>query len=166
MTRREFPVFVAGEREMLEAWLDWHRETLARKCDGLSPDQLRQRAAPPSPISMLGLVRHMAEVERSWFRRRVAGRDTAYLYVTDADEDADFNDIDDADIEADFGNWRTECDAAREILSQVESLDRTFDWHGRTVSVRWLLVHLIEEYARHAGHADLLRERIDGSTGL
>ena len=164
--RREFPAYVADERTTLEAWLDFHRDTLAHKCEGLSPEQLRERATPPSPISLIGLVRHMAEVERSWFQRRVDGRDVPYLYATEADEDADFHDVDTADLDADFAAWREQSAAAREVLSRVETLDRTFDWHGRTVSVRWLLVHLIEEYARHAGHADLIRERLDGSTGL
>jgi uncharacterized damage-inducible protein DinB len=163
---RSFPAFVAGEREMLEAWLDWHRETLARKCEGLKVEQLRERATSPSPISLLGLVRHMAEVERGWFRRRIAAQDIPYLYIHKADEDADFNDVDGADADADFVTWRAECEAAREVMRGVESLERTFDWHGNTVSVRWLLVHMIEEYARHAGHADLIRERLDGSTGL
>ena len=166
MNHRQFPPFVGDERRMLESWLDWHRDTLARKCAGLTPEQLRQRATPPSPISLLGLVRHMAEVERSWFQRRVEARDVPYLYVTKADEDADFNDVDAADPDADLAAWRAQCDAAREILRNVDSLDRTFDWRGHTVSVRWLLVHMIEEYARHAGHADLIRERLDGSTGL
>lgn len=164
--RREFPAHNADERTTLEAWLDFHRDTLARKCEGLSPEQLRERATPPSPISLIGLVRHMAEVERSWFQRRLDGRDVPYLYVTETDEDADFHDVDTADLDADFAAWREQCAAAREVLSRVETLDRTFDWHGRTVSVRWLLVHIIEEYARHAGHADLIRERLDGSTGL
>ena len=165
MSRPRWPVFVAAEREMLESWLDWHRETLAIKCAGLAPDQLRERATPPSPISLLGLVRHMAEVERAWFRRRIARQDIGYLYC-ETDEDGDFNDVDGADVEADFAAWRAECDAGREVMRGVTSLDRTFDWHGRTVSVRWAMVHLIEEYARHNGHADLLRERLDGSTGL
>ena len=161
-----YPVLVGGEREMLEAWLDWHRDALARKCDGLPAEQLRQRAVPPSSMSLLGLVRHMAEVERGWFRRRIAGQDIAYLYAS-ADDDSDFNDVDDADVEEAFTAWRAECDAAREVMRGVQSLDRTFvGFYGSTLSVRWVLVHMIEEYARHNGHADLLRERLDGSKGL
>jgi uncharacterized damage-inducible protein DinB len=164
--RREFPAYVANERETLEAWLDWHRETLARKCEGLPAERLRERNAPPSPISLLGLVRHMAEVERAWFQRRISGRDIPRLYARQDDYDADFNDVDTADVDEAFATWRAECEAAREVMRGVESLDRTLQWHDKTVSVRWTLVHLIEEYARHAGHADLIRERIDGSTGL
>lgn len=161
-----YPMLLADERAMLEAWLDWHRDTLARKCDGLPAEQLRQRAVPPSTMSLLGLVRHMAEVERGWFRRRIAGQDFAYLYASEDDPDGDFDNVDDADVEEAFATWRAECEAAREVMRGVESLDRTFDLRGNTVSVRWVLVHMIEEYARHNGHADLLRERLDGSKGL
>jgi uncharacterized damage-inducible protein DinB len=159
-------MLVGGERAMLEAWLDWHRDTLARKCAGLPAEQMRQRAVPPSTMSLLGLVRHMAEVERGWFRRRIAGQDSAYLYASEDDHDGDFNQVEDADVEEAFATWRAECAAAREIMHGVESLDRTFDLRGNTLSVRWVLVHMIEEYARHNGHADLLRERLDGSKGL
>jgi uncharacterized damage-inducible protein DinB len=158
-------VLVAGERAMLETWLDWHRDTLARKCAGLPAEQLRQRAVPPSTMSLLGLVRHMAEVERGWFRRRIAGQDIAYLYSS-ANDDGDFDNVDEADVEEAFATWRAECEAAREVIRGVGSLDRTFDIRGGTLSVRWVLVHMIEEYARHNGHADLLRERLDGSKGL
>jgi uncharacterized damage-inducible protein DinB len=159
-------VFEADERTMLAAWLDWHRETLARKCEGLTAEQLRQRAVPPSTMSLLGLVRHMAEVERGWFRRRIAGQDIERLYSSEGDQDGDFDNVDTADVDEAFATWRAECEAAREVARGVESLDRTFDWYGNTVSVRWALVHLIEEYARHGGHADLMRERLDGSKGL
>jgi uncharacterized damage-inducible protein DinB len=158
-------VLVAGERAMLETWLDWHRDTLARKCAGVPAEQLRQRAVPPSTMSLLGLVRHMAEVERAWFRRRIAGQDIARLY-SGADDDGDFDNVDDADTEEAFATWRAECEAAREVMRGVETLDHTFDLRGYTLSVRWVLVHMIEEYARHNGHADLLRERLDGSKGL
>lgn len=158
-------MLVTGERAMLEAWLDWHRDTLARKCAGLPDEQLRQRSVPPSTLSLLGLVRHMAEVERGWFRRRIADEDVAPLYCG-ADDDGDFDNVDDADVEEAFTTWRAECAAAREVMRGVESLDRTFDLRGNMMSVRWVLVHMIEEYARHNGHADLLRERLDGSKGL
>jgi uncharacterized damage-inducible protein DinB len=164
--RRTWPVFVAGEREMLEAWLEWHRDTLARKCDGLSAEQLRERAVPPSTISLLGLVRHMAEVERAWFQRRIARLDVPRLYSSGDDPDGDFDHVDGADVDEAFESWRAECERACEILRDVDSLDTTFERDGERISVRWVVVHMIEEYARHAGHADLIRERIDGSKGV
>ncbi len=162
------PPLEAGEREMLNAWLDWHRATLAWKCDGLTDEQLRERSAPPSTLSLLGLVRHMAEVERSWFRRTLAGENMPLIYCSDDDNpDGDFDDIADADVAEDFATWRAECEAARKVEAAAPSLElvgvqrRT----GKRVSLRWILVHMIEEYARHNGHADLIRERIDGAAG-
>jgi uncharacterized protein DUF664 len=163
---RDEPPLVAPEREALEGWLDYHRATLLTKCAGLTPAQLRTRSADPSSLSLLGLVRHMAEVERSWFRRRVAGEDVGPLYFTDADPDADFNDVDSADAESDFAAYQREVDTAR-VTAASCSLEHTFV-HPRTretMDVRWVYVHMLEEYARHNGHADLLRERIDGATG-
>jgi uncharacterized damage-inducible protein DinB len=156
----------AGEREMLTAWLDWHRATLARKCDGLNGDQLRERAVPPSSLSLLGLVRHMAEVERGWFRRTLAAEDAPPHYYSDANPDGDFDDVTGADVAEAFATWQTECEAARKAEAAAPSLDAVgVQRSGRRVSLRWILVHMIEEYARHNGHADLLRERIDGATG-
>jgi uncharacterized damage-inducible protein DinB len=158
--------FVAGERQMLEAWLDFHRQTLLGKCGGLSAGQLRQRSAPPSTLSLLGLVRHMADVERSWFRRRVAGEDLTPLYFSEADPDGEFDNVEDADAEQDLAAYLREVELARQAAAGRE-LDDTF-YHVRrevTMSVRWVYLHMIEEYARHNGHADLLRERIDGATG-
>lgn len=162
------PPLIAGERPMLEAWLEYHRATLAMKCEGLSAEQLRQRAAPPSTISLLGLVRHMTEVERIWFRVILTGEDAPPLYYSDADPDGDFDNVDDVDPEAAFTTWSRECDRAREALAAVPSLDAlgAGKRRGQAVSLRWILVHMIEEYARHNGHADFLRERIDGSTGV
>jgi uncharacterized damage-inducible protein DinB len=152
---------------MLEAWLDYHRATLELKCEGLSPDQLRERAVPPSALSLLGLVRHMAEVETGWFRRGIAGEEVGPRFYSEADPDGDFNNVDDADPEEAFSAWRDACNRSRAILAGIASLDahaaRQRD--GVTFSVRWIVVHMIEEYARHNGHADLLRERLDGSVG-
>jgi len=164
---RTDPPLIANERPMLEAWLEYHRSTLAMKCDGLSAEQLRQRAVLPSTLSLLGLVRHMAEVERSWFQRALIGEDAPPIYYSDADPDGDFDNVDDADPEEAFATWRAECHRAREVAAGVPSLDTPAarEAHGRRVSLRWIFVHMIEEYARHNGHADLLRERIDGSVG-
>jgi len=152
---------------MLTAWLDWHRATLALKCDGLTGDQLRDRSVPPSGLSLLGLIRHMADVERGWFRQVFAGEDVPDLYDRTADPDADFNGTDSGDGPATMASWAAECDLARKAVATAPSLDVLARHATRTgtVSLRWILVHMIEEYARHNGHADLLRERIDGAVG-
>ena len=161
------PPIVAGEREMLDSWLEFHRATLAWKCDGLTDDQLREASVPPSTMSLLGLVRHMAEVERGWFRQVLAGEDVPDLYVTPQDRDADFNGAATAEVAVSFADWQTECELARKAASAAPSLDvLAAKPHGSgRPSLRWIIVHMIEEYARHNGHADLLRERIDGATG-
>jgi Protein of unknown function (DUF664) len=164
---RADPPNVADEHQMLEGWLDFHRATLLTKCAGLTAEQLRRRAAPPSNLSLLGLVRHLAEVERSWFQRRVAGRGIDFLYCDlDSNPDGDLDDVDTADAQADLAAYHREVQAARAV-AEGRSLDETFfhDYRQVDLSVRWVYVHMIEEYARHNGHADLLRERIDGLTG-
>jgi uncharacterized damage-inducible protein DinB len=163
--RQETPA-VADERRMLEAWLDYHRQTLLGKCSGLTAEQLRERAVPPSSLSLLGLVRHMAEVERSWFRRRVAAEDIGFLFCSDADPDGDFDNVGTADPAQDFDTYQREVELARQATAGRD-LDETF-FHTRRnapMGLRWVYMHMIEEYARHNGHADLLRERIDGMTG-
>ncbi|SCG57747.1 DinB family protein [Micromonospora halophytica] len=168
ITRTNEP-YVADERTMLEGWLDYHRDTLLTKCAGLTAEQLRTPSVEPSGLTLLGLVRHMAEVERWWFRVRAAGQDVGGLHSTDEDPDADFNGVAEADAEADFAIFRAEVEAARAAAAGL-SLDQTFQRRRRDggtdeISVRWVYVHMIEEYARHNGHADLIRERIDGVTG-
>jgi len=160
------PPLVAQEREMLDAWLDYHRATLAVKCEGLTDDQLRAQAVPPSSLSLLGLVRHMGEVERSWFRRVLSGEQAPPRYYSDENPDGDFDDVADAGVAEAFGYWRDECAHARERVAAAPSLDVTGTGRqGEGYSLRWIMVHMIEEYARHNGHADLLRERIDGTVG-
>jgi hypothetical protein len=111
----------------------------------------------------------MAEVERNWFRNALGGAEPVPIYYSDDDPDGDFDNVDDADIEQDLAVWRAECDHSRALLASIDSLDftgtRRGDPRGEAVSARWVLTHMIEEYARHNGHADLLRERVDGSTG-
>jgi uncharacterized damage-inducible protein DinB len=153
------------ERGALENWLDYHRDTLLFKCAGLTAEQLKLRSAEPSTLSLLGLVRHMSEVERWWFRRGFAGEDVGSIYWTDASPDGDFDDLDTADAQADFATLAAEIEAARKA-TEGRSLDDTFRGpRGIEVNLRWVYVHMIEEYARHNGHADLIRERIDGETG-
>lgn len=155
----------ADERTTLLTFLEWQRSTLARKCEGLSAEQLRQRAAPPSGLSLLGLVRHLADVERGWFRRTLAAEEVPSLYGSDADPDGDFDNVDSADRDEAFATWLAECERSRQIAATRGLDDEGRQRSGRAVSLRWILVHMIEEYSRHNGHADLLRERIDGATG-
>ena len=162
---RTEPPLVADERTLLEGFLDYHRDTLLWKCAELTDDQLRERAVPPSQLSLHGLVRHLADVERSWFRQRFAGEDVPDLFYTEDNPDGDFLDTAEADPAADVATFRAEVDAAKRTVRD-RSLDDTFtDGRGREFSLRWIYLHMIEEYARHNGHADLLRERIDGATG-
>ncbi|MDP9225083.1 MAG: DinB family protein [Actinomycetota bacterium] len=166
--KRIEPSTTAAERDMLEEWLDYHRATLEMKCEGLSPEQLRLRTVSPSSLTLLGLVRHMAEVERYWFRNIFRGEDAPPLYFTDEDPDGDFNDLESAEPESVFTTWRAECAYARDV-SKGASLDdvgrQKSKRTGEEFSLRWILVHMIEEYARHNGHADLIREATDGATG-
>lgn len=153
------------EREMLRDWLDWHRATLLRKCAGLDAGQLAARAVPPSNLSLLGLVRHMSDTERGWVRRAYRGERLPGLYSRSDAPDADFEEAAPAGAEEDFERYRAECRAVDAALEGA-GLDETFTLRERTISVRWMWQHLVEEYARHNGHADLIREVIDGSVGL
>ncbi|MEU4044488.1 DinB family protein [Streptomyces antibioticus] len=168
---RPIPPAHADERAMLEAWLDFHRATLALKCSGLKGDQLRLAAVPPSPMTLLGLVQHMAEVERNWFQRVFANQDVPPVFGE--------NNVDgyalgpDRGLDKVMAVWQSEVARGRELIA-----DASLDDSGRLseqeaahageqgVSLRWIMVHMIEEYARHNGHADLIRERIDGVTGV
>jgi uncharacterized damage-inducible protein DinB len=163
--QRAEPAFDLPEREMLRAWLDYHRATLALKCDGLAEAQLKERSAPPSSMSLLGLVRHCAEVERNWFQRVLQQQQIEGIYYDDDNPDGEFDNVDSGDVEKDFAIWREACDISRRATDAAESLDVTGVRRGEQVSLRWILTHMIEEYARHNGHADLIRERIDGATG-
>ncbi|MFE9690441.1 DinB family protein [Micromonospora sp. NPDC005806] len=165
--RRHEP-YLADERTMLAGWLDWHRDTLLHKCAGLTAEQLRTASVEPSGLTLLGLVRHLADVERWWFRIRAAGEDIPGLYDADEDPDADLNAIAGADAEEAFATYRAEVEAADRAVADLP-LDHTFlrrrDGGTDEMNLRWVYVHMIEEYARHNGHADLIRERIDGVTG-
>ncbi|MEU7584288.1 DinB family protein [Streptomyces sp. NPDC041068] len=163
--RTEPPHAAADERVSLTAFLQYQRETLAMKCAGLTAEQLKDRAVPPSDMSLLGLVRHLAEVERSWFRNVLNGEAVRANWQTRVPgEYADF-DVADADADEAFEIWHAECARSRAVVDAMDSLDATVDFRDDTYSLRYVLTHMIEEYARHNGHADLLRERIDGATG-
>ncbi|MDG4838884.1 DinB family protein [Micromonospora sp. WMMD967] len=161
------PPVTGDERETLRAFLDFHRATLAIKCEGLSDEELRRRSMPPSTLSLLALVRHMAEVERAWFRRVIDGEDVPLVWS----EVGDFQQAYDASsatrAEA-FAAWEREVEHARRIERAAPSLDVTGHnaRSGETVSLRLVMLHLIHEYARHNGHADFLREGIDGAVGV
>jgi len=164
---RPDPDRIADERTALEQWLDYHRLTLLWKCAGLTAEQLKRRAVPPSTLSLLGLVRHMTEVEQWWFRMHAAGQDLTFPYDPDL-TGADINEVDDADAAANLEAYRREIEACRAATAGLP-LDHVVPSRGdhpeRTRDVRWIYLHMIEEYARHNGHADLLREQIDGATG-
>ncbi|MFB6723605.1 DinB family protein [Kribbella sp. NPDC056345] len=165
MTRTD-PPNAAPERELLQGFLDYHRQTLLLKVSGLSGEELVRRSVEPSSMSLLGLVRHLTEVEQYWFKTCLAGEAVPDLYWTAENPDGDFDLADAAEAEKDL---QTYADAVQEsdAIAMRYALDDTFRRPRREgeYSLRWLYIHLIEEYARHNGHADLLRERIDGSTG-
>ena len=151
------------ERRVLEGFLDWQRALLRRKCAGLTGEQLADRAVPPSNLSLLGLVRHMAKVERQWFRELIAAQDLEPLYDPALGADADFEDLDPARAQADYERLVEECRLA-EVALAAASYDDTITARAGVMSVQAVVVHMIEEYAQHNGHADFLRERIDGHT--
>ncbi|MFJ9567439.1 DinB family protein [Streptomyces fuscichromogenes] len=167
-TERRMPAVDADERTMLEGWLEFHRQTLAVKCEGLTDAQLRTASVAPSPLSLMGLVRHMADVERSWYRRVLTGEEAPSLHWSDEDPDGEFH-LTEADTWQDaYAGWQAEIEAARRGAAGFGLDDLSKGRHRRTgeqISLRWIHTHMIEEYARHNGHADLIRERIDGVTG-
>jgi hypothetical protein len=157
---------IAAEREALAAYLEYYRATVDLKCRGLTPEQARTRSMPPSTLSLHGVVRHLAGVERWWFQQNFERRDVPFLFITADDPDLDFDPPWDADFAADLEAWRAECAVSRKILAahDLDDTARPLDW-WEDVDLRWLLLRMITEYAQHCGHVDLLREGIDGKTG-
>jgi uncharacterized damage-inducible protein DinB len=167
-TERAMPPLQADERTTLESWLDFYRATLATKCAGLTDEELRTASVPPSPLTLLGLVQHMAEVERNWFRRVLIGEQVPGIHDPAADvsgPDGGFDVSDGATLEVARATWEEEVGHARANCTGRD-LDTTSPFMGGQVTLRWIYTHMIAEYARHAGHADLIRERIDGATGV
>lgn len=166
---REMETLVdADERATLADYLRYHRQTLQLKCDGLTPEQLALRSVEPSTLSLLGLVRHMADVERHWFRRVLDGQEIARIYRTPENADEDFEGaVGDPDVVAQaFAAWQEEIAFANQFVDGHGDLSIVVTMpDGGEVSYREVLVHMVEEYSRHNGHADLLRERIDGRIG-
>ncbi|PYC87738.1 Mini-circle protein [Streptomyces tateyamensis] len=163
---RTGPPHFGTEREMLRAFLEFHRATLAIKCRGLTDDQLRERSMPPSTLTLLGLVRHMAEVERAWFRRTFEDPEVPMVWSDQVDFQAAYDASGSTRSEA-FAAWEAEVAHSRRVEAAAESLD-TAGYQPRweeEVSLRMVLLHVLLDYARHNGHADFLREGIDGVTG-
>jgi hypothetical protein len=161
---RPQPAETGPERLLLDGFLDFHRETLLWKCAGLTDEQLKARSVPTSTLSLLGILRHVTEVERGWFFDHLPYEATP-VYFTDEAPNDDFDATDSVLVADVLARYRAEIDRIRREIGSV-SLDHEFtDKRGRTYSLRWVYLHMIEEYARHNGHADLLRERIDGATG-
>jgi uncharacterized damage-inducible protein DinB len=153
-----------NERRSLDGWIAYHRATLLMKCEGLTAEQLTTRSVAPSTLTLLGLVRHMTDVERGWFRKYAAQEAVDYHYSTADNPEADLLDVDTADASADLAFYVEECQRAQAALENVE-LDTVIHRGERWFDVRWIYLHMIEEYARHNGHADLLRELLDGAVG-
>jgi hypothetical protein len=160
----------AGEdEEMLLSFVEYHRATLALKCAGLSSEEAARCSVSPSTLSLLGLIRHMTDVETNWFVIRFLGQPAKLTYRTEDDPDGAFHNLGAADLEESLALWHEACEASRAIVASLSSLGELSVGTRRDnqhVTMRWMLYHLIEEYARHNGHADLLREAIDGSTGM
>ncbi|MFI6744103.1 DinB family protein [Nonomuraea sp. NPDC050451] len=163
-TRIDEP-FVADERATLEGFLDWHRSTLLHKCAGLTAAQLTERPLAPSKLSLLGLVRHLTDVERTWFRRRFAAQPLPSLYSRPDKPDAAFDDVDPSRAAEDLAALTAEQNAARQATADMP-LDAIFvSPRWGPMCLRWAFIHMHGEYARHNGHADIVRERIDGTVG-
>ncbi|MER7186883.1 DinB family protein [Streptomyces hyaluromycini] len=165
---RTEPPVTGDEKSLLVGFLRWQRETLELKCSGLDAAALCARSVEFSGLSLLGLVRHLADVEHQWFRERMAGEDTPRRFSGADDPDGAFDHVaPDPDLVAEaWQAWRSEVEYAEQFVMKAESLDVVGGdpWRGE-VSLRFVLVHMIEEYARHNGHADLLRQGIDGAVG-
>lgn len=164
---RSDPPGTAGERATLLDFVRRQRETLEWKCSGLDPEQLARRSVEPSTMSLIGLVRHLADVERGWVRGRIAEEVAEPLYWRADDEDAAFSGAEGTSACVEEA-WKTFHETAAwtdRFVSEAPSLEITCQDRRGTLSLRWVLMHLVEEYARHLGHADLIRERIDGAVG-
>jgi len=163
---RTGPPHFGSERDMLRAFLEFHRETLAMKCEGLTDEELRRQSMPPSTLSLLGLVRHMAEVERAWFRRVFDDNDAPMVWSDTVDFQAAYDASRSTRSEA-FTAWQAEVENSRRIEREAGSLDlsgRQPRWE-EDVSLRMVMLHILLEYGRHNGHADFLREAVDGTVG-
>jgi hypothetical protein len=160
--------YLTGELEILASYLADYRMTLEIKCAGLDAADMACRSVPPSDLTLLGLVRHMADVESNWFRHVMDRQATRWVFRTEDDSKLAFTGVaaDPEAVAAAWAAWREQVAFGERYLKEAPSLDVTGISKGEEISLREVLVHLIEEYARHCGHADLLRECIDGRAGL
>jgi hypothetical protein len=175
ITRIDPEYAAVDERSTLESFLEWYRASLVMKAQGLTDAEVRMASCPPSDLTLLGLVRHMAEVERNWFRKRLLGEDVGPIWYgeahPDGDPDGDLHPGEDDSLADAMSVWETEVASARDIASRHGLDDEAVAERQRDdgspwrPTLRWIYVHMIEEYARHCGHADLLRQRIDGAVG-
>lgn len=158
--------YTGAEKESLKVSLDRHRDAVLWKLEGLGDDDLR-RPLVPSGTSLLGLVKHLAYVERSWFQGVWDGQEVSFPWTTE-DPDADWR-IEPGETTGDvLAFYQAECDRSREIVAGASSLDEIIEHprrQGWKLSRRWILIHMVEETARHVGHADILREQLDGAVG-
>jgi Protein of unknown function (DUF664) len=162
--RSEAPgIGIKDDRTLLLGWLQFHRDALAAKCDGLDDDQILEQSAPPSTLSLLGLVRHLTEMEGHYFGHALSGEEPSYAYTTDDDEEADIENLDLSMVAVSMQNWLDQMRESEDLLSRYTDLDADVvtGWY----TVRWALLKVIGEYSRHNGHADIVRERIDGLRG-
>jgi hypothetical protein len=155
--------FLGDERSLLEGWLNYHRDTLLLKCEGLTEQLLKTTAAEPSTLTLLGLVRHMTDNEQ-WLCSLFTGEPVTGTHCTEESPEGDLDDVADADAAADFAKY-AETVKATQAAGHRRQLDDTEETEGLQLSIRAAYLHMIEEYARHNGHADLIRERIDGTVG-
>ena len=170
MNRTEVPLS-GDERAMLNAFLDQQRETLQWKCSGLTPEQLKEAASPPSPLTLLGLLRHLTEVEYFWLECILLGKAEHLGRYSGEQNPADgeraWTDLDSHPADGVLQAWKEACETSRRNAASLPDLDSpaALLWDNEPVNLRWITVHMIREYARHIGHADFLREQIDGATG-
>jgi uncharacterized damage-inducible protein DinB len=159
------PTYVRNERDLLDGWLEFHRATLLVKCEGLDDAQRKAQPIPTSDLSLHGLVRHMAETERNWFGRILLRDQTVRPIWDAAATNSPLLEIESANWDSDLAAWRRECRASSDVASRY-GLDYTGEWREKEISLQSIYLHMIQEYARHNGHADLIRELLDGSVGL
>jgi uncharacterized damage-inducible protein DinB len=164
---RPKPLLSGPEREQLESWLAFYRATLLKKCSGLSLEGLSRRPVESSPMSLLGMIRHMTFVEQVWFDVRFAGNEVVEYYRRPDDREVEWSELDSATLDEVVANFQRACETSDELARghELQEMVTTPGAGREQVDLRWIYLHMIEEYARHCGHADILRELVDGTTG-
>jgi uncharacterized damage-inducible protein DinB len=165
--QRPKPLLSGPERAQLESWLAFYRATLLKKCSGLAIEDLRRRPIESSSMSLLGMLRHMTFVEQVWFDARFAGNEVAEYYKRPDDRDADWTDLDSTTLAEAVTNYQRACETSDELARghELEEVVKKPGAGREPVDLRWIYLHMLEEYARHCGHADIIRELVDGTTG-